>query len=227
MNQNNPEIFSCFLLMSNLYCVGILSFPLPHVVKPRMTVKKILKIVFDSPKFYISTIFCKWSCMTKKINEFLIGNWIFSWFNIGPISLSKKKKFLWTGKLSSLWFCFDLWLACKSSRIQFQRRFFELHFWRFLLIVVQIRDKTCLNHEKCWAKSENCRGSWTWIWYQSIFTLQKHVATSINLWVAMYSRQATAWNCENSAVSFVMKYCPFSTTLRNPACIHTKFTQLI
>ena len=34
------------------------------------------------------------------------------------------------------------------------------------------------------------------------------------------SRQATASvNCENSAVSFVMEYCPISTTFRNPASI--------
>ena len=36
----------------------------------------------------------------------------------------------------------------------------------------------------------------------------------------VYSRQAAARNCENSAVSFVMKYCPISTTFRNPASIH-------
>ena len=35
----------------------------------------------------------------------------------------------------------------------------------------------------------------------------------------VHARQATAWNCEKSAVSFVMKYCPFSTTFRNPASI--------
>ena len=35
----------------------------------------------------------------------------------------------------------------------------------------------------------------------------------------VYSRQATAWYCEISALSFVMKYCPISTTLRNPASI--------
>ena len=36
----------------------------------------------------------------------------------------------------------------------------------------------------------------------------------------VYSRQATASvNCENSAVSSVMKYCPISTTFRNPASI--------
>ena len=35
----------------------------------------------------------------------------------------------------------------------------------------------------------------------------------------VYSRQATTWNCVRSAVSFVMMYCPFQTTLRNPASI--------
>ena len=36
----------------------------------------------------------------------------------------------------------------------------------------------------------------------------------------VYSRQATVFvNCENSSVSFVMKYCPISTTFRNPASI--------
>ena len=35
----------------------------------------------------------------------------------------------------------------------------------------------------------------------------------------VYSRQATARNCENSAVSFVMKYCPISKTFRNPASL--------
>ena len=36
----------------------------------------------------------------------------------------------------------------------------------------------------------------------------------------VYSRQATAFvNCENSSVSFVMKYCPISTIFRNPASI--------
>ena len=35
----------------------------------------------------------------------------------------------------------------------------------------------------------------------------------------VYSRQTAARNCENSAVSFVVKYCPISTTFRNPASI--------
>ena len=36
----------------------------------------------------------------------------------------------------------------------------------------------------------------------------------------VYSRQATeSVNCENSSVSFVMKYCPTSTVVRNPASV--------
>ena len=36
----------------------------------------------------------------------------------------------------------------------------------------------------------------------------------------VYSRQATASvNCENYSVSFVMKCCPSSTTVRNPASV--------
>ena len=36
----------------------------------------------------------------------------------------------------------------------------------------------------------------------------------------VYSRQATeSVNCENSSVSFVMKYCPTSTVVRNPASL--------
>ena len=41
----------------------------------------------------------------------------------------------------------------------------------------------------------------------------------------VYSRPATASvNRENSAVSFVMKYCPISTTFRNPASIQNLIT---
>ena len=36
----------------------------------------------------------------------------------------------------------------------------------------------------------------------------------------VYSRQATeSVNCENSSVSFVIKYCPTSTVVRNPASV--------
>ena len=35
----------------------------------------------------------------------------------------------------------------------------------------------------------------------------------------VHSRQTAARNCENSAMSFVMKYCPISTECKNPASI--------
>ena len=41
----------------------------------------------------------------------------------------------------------------------------------------------------------------------------------------VYSRQATkSVNCENSSVSFVMEYCPNSTTFRNPASVQNLLT---
>ena len=42
----------------------------------------------------------------------------------------------------------------------------------------------------------------------------------------MYSRQATeSVNCENYSVSFVMKYCPTSTVVRNPASVKILITR--
>ena len=42
---------------------------------------------------------------------------------------------------------------------------------------------------------------------------------------SVYSRQATeSVNCENSFVSLVMKYCPTSTVVRNPAFVQNLLT---
>ena len=41
----------------------------------------------------------------------------------------------------------------------------------------------------------------------------------------VYSRHVTgSVNCENSSVSFVMKYCPTSTVVRNPASVQVLIT---
>ena len=41
----------------------------------------------------------------------------------------------------------------------------------------------------------------------------------------VYSRQATVFvNCENSSGSIVMKYCPTSTVVRNPASVQNLLT---
>ena len=95
-----------------------------------------------------------------------------------------------------------------------------------------------LIHEKFWLRSEYCLCSKTqfWAqlhtyhasnWLQLLLRAQSLCSLGSNLSVQMfllllgrvYSRQATAWNCENYAVSFVMKYCPISTIFRNPASI--------
>ena len=84
--------------------------------------------------------------MTKKTNQLIsltlhnlrLKNVL---VDISQKSFSNKKSSCGkASKLSSLWFCFGLWSACKITRIQFQRIFFKLHFWGFLL-VVQIRDQ--------------------------------------------------------------------------------------
>ena len=42
----------------------------------------------------------------------------------------------------------------------------------------------------------------------------------------VYSRHATgSVNCENSSVSLVMRYCPTSTTVRNPATVQILITR--
>ena len=44
----------------------------------------------------------------------------------------------------------------------------------------------------------------------------------------VYSRQAAeSVNCENSSVSFVMKYCPTSTVVRNPASVQILITRFV
>ena len=64
---------------------------------------------------------------------------MFSWLNIGPKSFSNRYRFCERiGRFSSLWSCFGLWSACKTTRIQFQCIFFKLHFWDFLFVVVPL-----------------------------------------------------------------------------------------
>ena len=93
----------------------------------------------------LSSSLCILACWRRWINFFdtsLSEIEYSSWFNIGPNSFSNWYCSCGTARMfSSLWFCFGLWSACKILRIQFQRIFFELHFWGFLLVVVQIRDQ--------------------------------------------------------------------------------------
>ena len=53
----------------------------------------------------------------------------------------------------------------------------------------------------------------------SLYTLIQPFGSDVSSSLGkVYSRQATASvNCENYAVYFVIKYCPISTVVRNPA----------
>ena len=87
---------------------------------------------------------------------------MFSWLNIGPKSFSNRYRFCERiGRFSSLWSCFGLWSACKTTRIQFQRIFFKLHFWDFLLVVVSrsLLFKFVSNWSKPW---EILTQEWEW-----------------------------------------------------------------
>ena len=80
-------------------------------------------------------IYSRYTSMTVK-NPFLRHFWMFSCFNIGPSSFTKRYSSCgWAGRFSSLWFCYGLRSACKITRIESKRIFFELHFWGFHQLV--------------------------------------------------------------------------------------------
>ena len=160
--------------------------------------------------------------MDQSLRHWIIRERIFSWFHFGPSSFPNKYSSCgWAGRISFLWFCLGLWSACKITRIQFQRMFFSEV--SCSLSSCSLLFKFVTNLFKPWEIPD----SWVRIFFvhslnsdlQSIFTLQ---ATSCNfqygpnfgvsLWSCdvesslgrVYSRQATAWNCENFAVSFIM-----------------------
>ena len=102
VNQNNTEIF-CFVL-------HLLPCSVPLFVRPMMTIQEMItKMIF--PDFNRSIIVSRWTSMTKNMDQFLrhwiIGERMFSWFNIGPSSFPNRYSSCGrTGRISFLWFCF-------------------------------------------------------------------------------------------------------------------------
>ena len=96
------------LLVSSSSCHALL----PLVVRPMRTVREMfLKILINSPALNRSIIFSMHLIsMTKKnqfLRNFMIGERIFSWFNIGPRSLPNRNcSWRRAGRFSSL--CFAL-----------------------------------------------------------------------------------------------------------------------
>ena len=140
----------------------------------------------------------------------------------------------------------------QSKYIRLQRRIFELHLRGFLfdvvvLLVAQIRDQ--LIHAM---RNSDPRVRIVFVYkcksnFHSILTLYAtgcdfqfgpnfgvpsnptFLALIIFHHLAkMYSRHATkSVNCENSSVSFVLKYCPTSTVVRNPASVQILITRFV
>ena len=131
----------------------------------------------------------------------------------------------------------------KSKYIRFQRKFFELHHRGFLLVVVvllfaQIRDQLV----QVMRNSDPVRIVFVYRFtftFHTIFTLrvagfpilvfpriQPFGSDDFHLLAKCTVRHVTgSVNCENSSVSFVMKYCPTSTVVRNPASVLNLITR--
>ena len=179
--------------------------------------------------------------MTKKIDQFL-RHWKIGkrklWFNISPSPSSNRYSSRgWAGRVTGLCLCFGVWSACKITCIQFQRIFIELNFWNFLLVVVRI------HHKLIWSmRKSNPRVSIVSVRGKILISTpclpcKQLVVTSstgpifVFPWIhplgcddpsslgRVYSRQANGLTCVKSPASFVMKYCPISTTFRNSASI--------
>ena len=100
---------------------------------------------------------------------------------------------------------------------------------------------TCSGHENFWPTNENCLCSQIQFWFStpclpcrllavissntgpiSVFPwIQPFGSVNLSSRGNVYSRHVTgSVNCQNS-LSFVMKYCPASTVVRNPASVQT------
>ena len=227
-----------------------LHFALPHFIRPMLGVLKIVpKIIFQSPEFNRTIFFSRLLTMTKKSQSFchwVSEIRLSSWLNVSPNSLTNRySSCSWASRGRSSWFCFSLWSAWKSKYIRFQCKFFRLRLRGLLLVVVvlfvaQIRDQLIQS-----MTNSDPRVRIVFVYrlnsdFHSIFTLQVTLVVTSNTGPILvfrriqpfgaddfsslgkvYSRHATnSVNCENSSVSFVMKYCPTSTVVRNPASGH-------
>ena len=240
MSLKNSERNNCSWRINTVLVCFLFFFSschafLPLAVRPMRAIQEIfLKIFFISPELKCSIIFSMHTLsMTKKTNQLLryfkFGEWIFPRFNTGPSSFpSRNCTRERAGRFSSLWFCFSLRSACENFCTQFLNHILRADLREFLFHCCSNSSQTYLIHEKSWPRSECC------LCFNSMFTVQiagcnfqygpnfgVPLYAPFRLWCCFFScsRQATVLNCVRSPVSFVMKYCPFSTSLRNPASI--------
>ena len=176
---------------------------------------------------------------------------ISSWLSISPRSFTDRySSCRWASRGGSSWFCFSLCSARKSKYIRLQCKFFELHLRGFLLVVVvlpvvaQVRDQLIQS-----MRDSDPRVRSVFVYYSiRIFTpylpcgwqvvtsntgpilvlplIQPFGSDEFSSLGKVYSRHVTgSANCENSSVSFVMKYCPTSTVVKNPASAQILITR--
>ena len=203
----------------------------------------------DSEDFHCSIFFSMhllW--MTKKIHYFLryftIGEKNISVVQYQSKSSSQWKLFL--GKSRQVLFFVVLhWplIGMQNLSHPVLTHILRAELLEFLSHCCSNSSQTYLIHEKFWPRSEYCLCSKTRFWSQlhsyrvrNWLQLSNTGPIFVFPWIhpfgcdassslgRVYSRQATAWNCERSAVSFVLKCCPISTTFRNPASIQNLLT---
>ena len=185
--------------------------------------------------------------MTKKSTQ-LFWHWvsdgrIIFWLNICQLSFPDGySSCRWAGRSTSLWFCLSPWSARKSKYIRFNAKSSDCFSKNFLLVVVVLFVVASVRDQLIQAMRNSDHE-----WELSLFTdsilistpylpCRQQVATSnagpilvfpriqpfgsddSSSRGKVYSRHVTA-NCENSSVSFDMKYCPTSTVVRNPASV--------
>ena len=165
---------------------------------------------------------------------------ISSWLYVSPRSFTDRYSSCgWWSRSTSSWFCFSLWSARKSKYICLQRKFFELHLRGLLLVVVvlfvaQVRDLLIQS-----MRNSDPRVRIVFVYkfnsnFHSIFTLQVagcDFQHGPQFWCSLESNllgqmifhflakcthdmSIGSVDCENSSVSFVMKYCPTSAVVR-------------
>ena len=170
------------------------------------------------------------------LRYFKIGERIFPWLNISP-SPSPIRDYSWwrAGKFSSWWFCFCLWLACKSlasninsnssnwtSEVSCSLLFKLTHLWEPWEILTQEWELSLfmgmiLISTPCLP----CKN-----WLQLLIRAQFWCSLGSILLVVILlhllvecthdGRCMKSWEFRSV---FRHKYCPISTTLRNPASI--------
>ena len=184
--------------------------------------------------------------MTKKMNQFLryhiIGEWIFSGFNISPSSFPNKYSSCgWAGKILVFAVLLLHLIGMQNPSHPVLTHILRAELLQFPAHCCSNSSQTYLIHEKFWPMSEYCLCSKTKFGsqlrtYHANNKLQLPIQAQFwcslgsILWVVMllllsWKSVCTTGHCMK-LWEFFMKYFQISTTLRNPASIQN-FAQFV